>query len=139
YAFLTVFTRTTATLLAAGVSVLETLEILEGMTRNDVIKATLARIREMISQGTSIAVSMSGNKIFPPLLTKMTQVGENSGSLPEVLDRSSDYYERKVDSAIDTMVGVLEPALIITVGAIIMVVLLALYLPIFTLSDIKGG
>lgn len=137
YAFLAGFARTSATLLAAGVSVLEAFDIIEGMTRNDVIKSAMEKSREMITQGISIAVSMSGNKIFPPLLVKMTQVGENSGSLPAVLDRSSDYYERKVDSAIDTMVGILEPALIITVGAIIMVVLLALYLPIFTMSDVK--
>jgi type IV pilus assembly protein PilC len=137
YAFIADFARTTATLLAAGVSILDAFEILEGMTRNDVIKSTLVKAGNSISQGISIAVSLSGNKFFPPLLIKMAQVGENSGSLPEVLDRSSSYYERKVDSAIDTLVGILEPALIIIVGAIILVVLLALYLPIFTISDVK--
>jgi type IV pilus assembly protein PilC len=137
YAFLAGFARTSSTLLGAGVSVLEAFEIIQGMTRNDVIRDTMDKIRDTIAEGVSIAVSMSGNKIFPPLLVKMTQVGEQSGSLPEVLDRSSDYYERKVDSAIDTMVGILEPALILTVGAIILVVLLALYLPIFTMSDVK--
>jgi type IV pilus assembly protein PilC len=137
FAFLAGFARSMSTLLAAGVSVLEAFEILEGTTRNDVIKAVMEKSRKMISDGLSIAVSMGGNNIFPPLLVKMTQVGENSGSLPAVLDRSSDYYERKLDSAIEAMVAILEPALIIMVGAIILVVLLALYLPIFTISDIQ--
>jgi type IV pilus assembly protein PilC len=68
---------------------------------------------------------------------KMIQVGEESGSLPSVLERASQHYERKVDSTVNTMMSLLEPAMIITVGAIVSVVVIALYLPIFTMSDIK--
>jgi type IV pilus assembly protein PilC len=65
------------------------------------------------------------------------QVGEESGSLPSVLDRTADYYERRVDSLLTTLTSVMEPALIIVVGAIVLVTVLALYLPIFQISDIR--
>jgi type IV pilus assembly protein PilC len=66
----------------------------------------------------------------------MIQVGEESGSLSSVLDKTSDYYERKVDATITSLMSLLEPVMIVTVGAIVSVVLLALYLPIFTMSDV---
>ena len=70
------------------------------------------------------------------MVIKMTQAGEESGLLSKMLNRAADYYERKVDSTITTVMGMLEPILIVTVGGIVLVVVLALYLPIFTMSDI---
>jgi type IV pilus assembly protein PilC len=70
-------------------------------------------------------------------MVKMVQVGEESGSLPQVLDRSSTYYEKKLDSAVMAMISILEPSMIVLVGGIVLVVLLALYMPIFTLSDVQ--
>jgi len=139
YAFLATYGRTTATLLSAGVSVLESMDITRDMTRNDVIRRVLDRVKDNIAQGIGIAVSMMGNRIFPALVVKMVQVGEDSGSLPAVLDRSSTYYERKMDATIATMITILEPAMIVIVGGIVLVVLIALYLPIFTMSDVKGA
>ena len=78
---------------------------------------------------------MSTAGFFPNMVIKMIQIGEESGSLPEVLERTSQHYERKVDSMISTMMSLLEPIMIITVGAIVSVVVIALYLPIFTMSD----
>jgi type IV pilus assembly protein PilC len=69
------------------------------------------------------------------MVIKMIQVGEESGSLPEVLEKTSEHYERKIDSAITTLMSLLEPVMIISVGAIVSVVVIALYLPIFTMSD----
>ena len=79
---------------------------------------------------------MAATGFFPNMVVKMIQVGEESGSLPVVLERTSDHYERKVDSIITTMTSLLEPMMIITVGAIVSVVVIALYLPIFTMSDV---
>jgi type IV pilus assembly protein PilC len=81
---------------------------------------------------------MAAAKLFPNLVLKMVQVGERSGSLPEVLERTAEYYERRVEAAIDTMTKLLEPILVISVGAVVLVTVIALYLPIFHLSDIKG-
>ncbi len=135
-AFIVTFCRTTATLLAAGVSVLEAFNILTGMTDNDIIKASILRTREQIVGGANISSSMAASGFFPNMVVKMIQVGEESGSLPAVLERASQHYERKVDSTVSTMMSLLEPIMIITVGAVVSVVVIALYLPIFTMSDI---
>jgi type IV pilus assembly protein PilC len=133
-AFISVFCKTMATLLAAGVSVLEVFDILSTMTKNDVIKEAIIRSREHIVQGSSVSLSLATAGFFPNMVVKMIQVGEESGSLPQVLERTADYYERKVDSTIGTVLGLLEPIMIVSVGGIVLVVILALYLPIFSMS-----
>jgi type II secretory pathway component PulF len=134
FAFVATYSRTLGTLLGAGVPVLSAITIIEGMTKNDVIRDVLSRAKEQVAEGVSIALSMAGNKLFPHLMVKMVQVGEESGSLPAVLDRSSNYYEKKVDTTVMTMIAVLEPAMIVLVGGIVLLVLLALYMPIFSMS-----
>lgn len=80
---------------------------------------------------------MAASGFFPNMVIKMVQVGEESGTMSKVLDRTANYYERRVDSAINTLMTLLEPIMIIIVGGIVLTVLLALYLPIFTMSDIS--
>ncbi|MHC4570924.1 MAG: type II secretion system F family protein [Planctomycetota bacterium] len=135
-AFVATFCRTMSTLISAGVSVLEVFDILSVMTNNDIIKSAIMRTREQIVEGSNISLSLAASGFFPNMVIKMIQVGEESGSLSRVLDRTSDYYERKVDATITTVMGLLEPIMIVTVGAIVLVVVLALYLPIFSMSDI---
>lgn len=137
-AFVATFCKTLSTLLTAGVSVLEALEILAGTTANELISETVLKVREQIMAGSSISIAMTANRFFPTLVVKMTQVGEESGSLPSVLEKVAVYYERKVDILIGTLITLLEPLMIIIVGAIVLVTVLALYLPIFSMSDIKG-
>ncbi len=140
YAFVATYGRTMGTLLSSGVPVLNALAIIQDMTRNDLIRDVLTRAKEQVAEGVGIALSMAGNKIFPALMVKMVQVGEESGSLPQVLDRSSTYYEKKVDSTVMTMISILEPLMIVLVGGIVLVVLLALYMPIFSMSgNVTGG
>ena len=135
-AFIVTFCRTTATLLTSGVSVLEAFNILTGMTDNDIIKSAIMRTREHIVSGSNISLSMAAAGFFPNMVVKMIQVGEESGSLPAVLERASQHYERKVDATVTTMMSLLEPIMIVSVGAVVSVVVIALYLPIFTMSDI---
>lgn len=136
-AFIAMFCQTMSTLLGAGVSVLDTLDILSTLTTNDVIRNAIVKTREHIIQGSSVSLSMAGSEFFPNMVVKMMQVGEESGSLGDVLDRTSEFYERKVDSTIQLMMTLLEPILIVSVGVIIGTVLIALYLPIFSMSDVK--
>jgi len=132
--FIAIFCRTMSTLISAGVSVLEVFDILSGMTNNDVIKKAIISTRERIVEGSNLSISLSTSGFFPNLVVKMMQVGEESGSITRVLDRTADYYERKVDSTVKTLISLLEPIMIVTVGSIVLVVVLALYLPIFTLE-----
>jgi type IV pilus assembly protein PilC len=138
-AFVATFCKTMGSLLAAGVSILEVFDILSTMTKNDVIKDAIIRSREHIVQGSNVSLSLATAGFFPNMVVKMIQVGEESGSLPQVLERTSDYYERKVDAAISTVLGLLEPVMIVTVGGIVLIIILALYLPIFSMGSTSSG
>jgi type IV pilus assembly protein PilC len=133
-AFVATFCRTMSALLASGVSVLEAFNILSTMSRNDIIKSAIVRTKENIVEGSNISLSMVAAGFFPNMVVKMIQVGEQSGSLPKMLERTADYYERKVDSTVTTLLSLLEPIMIVTVGAIVLVVVLALYMPIFSMG-----
>ncbi len=135
-AFVATFCRTMSTLLSSGVSVLDAFTILTGMTDNDIIKSAIAKTRENVVGGSNISLSMSSAGFFPNMVIKMIQVGEESGSMPEVLEKTSEHYERKVDSTVTTLLNLLEPIMIVSVGGIVSVVVIALYLPIFTMSDL---
>jgi type IV pilus assembly protein PilC len=134
--FLVMFCRTMATLLAANVSVMEIFDILISMTSNDIIKSAIVRTKKYVTEGSNLHLSVAAASFFPALVVKMMQVGEDSGSLSAVLEKTADYYEQKVDSAITASVSVLEPLMIVFAGAIVLVVVVALYLPIFSMSKI---
>ncbi|MFH1616872.1 MAG: type II secretion system F family protein [Planctomycetota bacterium] len=136
-AFLAVFFRTLSTLLEGGVPILEALQILSKMSANDVIIDSIKGARENIVEGTNISAGLGKSVLFPNLAVKMTQVGEESGSLPEVAEKIAQHYEKKVDDTVTFLTTIMEPLLIIMVGGIVLVTVLALYLPIFTMSDVK--
>jgi type IV pilus assembly protein PilC len=114
--------------------VLEIFDILASMTNNDIIKSAILRTRERIVEGSSLSLSLSSSGFFPNLVVKMMQVGEESGALSRVLERTADYYERKVDAMVSALISLLEPIMIVTVGGIVLIVVLALYLPIFSMG-----
>jgi len=137
-AFVSVFCKTLSTLVSSGVPVLDAFDILAEMTNNDVLKTGVLETREKLTEGASISAGMQASNFFPDVAIKMTQIGEQSGSLANVLEKTSEYYERKVDAAISALLGLMEPVLIVSVGSIVLVVILAMYLPIFTMSG-PGG
>jgi type IV pilus assembly protein PilC len=129
------FCTTAATLLEAGVPVLDVFEILRGMSSNDVLCSAVARAKARITEGASMAASMAAVGVFPNMVVKMTQVGEESGFLPVVLRKTSDHYERRINATIDTATSLLGPVMIVLIGAIVLVTVIALYLPLFAMSD----
>ena len=133
-AFVTIFCKTMSTLLSSGVSVLETFDILVTMTNNDIIKTAILKTRENVVEGASVSSGLSNSGFFPNMVVKMIQVGEESGAMSNVLERTANYYERKVDATIDTLMALLEPIMIVVVGGIVLIITLALYLPIFSMS-----
>jgi type II secretory pathway component PulF len=133
-AFVATFCKTLATLVSAGVPVLEAFQILAGMTDNVILKNGVLDTREKMVEGMSVSQSMEHVGFFPGVSIKMAQIGENSGSLSSVMEKTAEYYEKKVDSLVSVMLGMLEPVLIIVVGGIVLIVILAMYLPIFSMS-----
>jgi len=136
--FVATFCTTTATLMEAGVPVLDVFEILRDMTTNDVIADAIARAKRHITDGSNIALSLAAAGFFPNMVVKMTQVGEESGSLAPILRKTSEHYQRKISSTIDTAIGLLEPTLIVIIGIVVLIAVIALYLPIFSISDMAG-
>lgn len=133
-AFVATFCKTLGTLIGAGVSLLDAFQILAGMTNNELLREGVLATREKMVEGKNISQSMEEVGFFPGVAIKMAQIGENSGSLSTVMEKTSEYYEKKVDGLVSMMLGMLEPILIISVGAIVLVVILAMYLPIFSMS-----
>ncbi|MBN2269009.1 MAG: type II secretion system F family protein [Sedimentisphaerales bacterium] len=137
-AFVVRYCRTMANLLSAGVPVLDVFEILRAMTTNDITRTAVIHTNEKVIEGSGIAEGMTSSKFFPNMVVKMVQSGEKSGALPKVLDKTGDYYEEQMDATIATLITMLEPAMIIIFGVIVFVTVLALYLPVIELSNIKG-
>jgi len=132
--FVAMFCKTLGTLIGAGVSLLDAFGILAEMTNNDLLRQGVLDTREKMAEGKNISQSMEEVGFFPGVAIKMAQIGENSGSLSSVMEKTSEYYEKKVDALVSVLLGLLEPVLIITVGGIVLVVILAMYLPIFSMS-----
>lgn len=135
-AFVATFCKTMATLLSAGVSIIESFDILSEMTNNVVIRNAVVQSKQNMIEGSSVSLAMTESGFFPNMVTRMVQVGESSGTLPVVLDRASSYYETKMDTTMTILLNLLGPIVIVVVGGIVMLVVVALYLPIFSMSDI---
>lgn len=128
------FTRTLATLLASGVSIMEALEIGSRVTGNFVIEMALVRARESISEGKSLTVPLSREKYIPEMVTQMIGVGEQTGAIDQMLNKVADFYEDEVDVAVSALTSIMEPMLMVVLGGIVAVIVVAMYLPIFNMA-----
>ncbi len=133
-AFVAQFCGTLSTLLSSGVSVMDAFQILSGLSNNELLRDGVIRTRDRIIEGMSISKSMESAGFFPGVAVKMAQIGEQSGSLVPVLEKTAEYYEKKVDALVSFMTGMMEPILIVVVGSIVMVVVMAMYLPVFSIQ-----
>lgn len=129
------FCRSLAIMVNSGVPISTALEICAAATGNKVLEKTVMAVRERILTGHGIADSLEQSGIFPGLVVRMVGVGEDSGQLPEVLERIADLYEDQVEVSIMTTMALFEPVVIVVFGAIVLVIVMAIYLPIITVSS----
>lgn len=127
------FTRILGTLLKSGVPILEALEVLKGVVGNRVISDAIGAAKDSIREGQSIAAPLAATQVFEPMVTQMIAVGEETGTLDEMLERMAVYYDNEVTFAIDAMLKAMEPVMIIFVGIIIGSIIIATYLPVFNI------
>lgn len=125
------FTRILGTLIKSGVPILEALDVLKGVVGNRVISDAIGEARNSIREGQSIAAPLAATQVFEPMVTQMIAVGEETGSLDDMLERMAIFYDNEVTFAVDAMLKSMEPALIIIVGIIIGSIIVAIYLPVF--------
>ncbi|QKJ65914.1 type II secretion system F family protein [Deefgea piscis] len=132
------WTRTLATMFAAGVPLVESLESVGGAAGNYIYKIATKKIQSEVSTGTSLTVAMQNANVFPNMVMQMTSIGEESGSLDAMLSKVADYYEEEVDNAVEALSSLMEPIIMVVLGTLIGGLVVAMYLPIFKMGAAVG-
>ena len=130
------FSRTLSTTFAAGVPLVEALESTAGAAGNAVYARAIRQIRDDVTSGTSLYHSIRSTGLFPSMLLQMTSIGEESGSLDEMLGKVADQYEAQVDNAVDSLSSLMEPIIMSVLGVLVGGLMIAMYLPIFMLGSV---
>jgi type IV pilus assembly protein PilC len=130
------WTRTLATMFAAGVPLVEALDSVGGASGNAVYLDATKRIQNEVSTGTSLTVAMTNANVFPTLVTQMVAIGEESGALDSMLGKVADFFEEEVDEAVAALSSLMEPLIMVILGVLIGGLVVAMYLPIFKLGAV---
>src|SRR5690348_2910700 len=125
--------RTLATLVAAGVDIITALDIAAGTAGNWVLETALQRTSQRVHEGVPISIPLQEDAIFPPMVGQMVKIGEETGELDKMLGKIADFYEDEVDASIESLTSIIEPLLMICVGAMVGAIVIAMYLPMFKL------
>jgi len=127
------FSRTLSTLLSGGVPILHALDLTKEVTGNEVVANSIANVSEHVREGGFISKVLEHNSAFPQLMVNMIAVGEESGSLDKMLSKVADTYEEEVDVTANTLTSLLEPFLVLVMGGVVLLIVLAMFLPLLTL------
>jgi type IV pilus assembly protein PilC len=125
------FSRTLATMLGSGVSLVDALDICIETIDNGVIARDLSEVRKKVIEGKSLTEPLEKINYFPSMVTQMVRVGEQTGQVDQMLDKTSEVFEDEVNTLIETMTKMVEPLIIVVLGGIIATILVAMYLPMF--------
>lgn len=128
------FTRTLGTMVASGVPIVDSLEIVSKTSGNMTIEKSIMHVREKISEGQNMVDPLTETGIFPHMVVQMIGVGESTGALDTMLNKIADFYEDEVDVAVDNLTSLIEPLLMVFLGIVVGGMLIAMYLPIFNLA-----
>lgn len=124
------FSRTFGTLLSSGVPILDSLNITKNTVGNMIIADALEKVHDRVKEGDSVAAPLEDTKVFPVMVTSMIDVGEETGELPEMLNRVADTYDEEVDNAVGALTSIIEPIMIVMLAVIVGIIVIALFLPI---------
>lgn len=132
------FCRTLSTTFAAGVPLIDALDSTAGATNNVVFYNATQRIKEDVATGQQMQFAIRSTNLFPSMVIQMVGIGEEAGSLEEMLDKSATYYENEVDNAVDGLTSLMEPMIMAFLGVVIGGLVIAMYLPIFQMGSVVG-
>jgi type IV pilus assembly protein PilC len=130
------FARTMAVLSRTGVPVLQALDIVSETAGNSLISDALRDVRDSVKRGESLAVPLARHEVFPPMVTQMMAVGEETGALDAMLSKVSEFYDQEVDDAVGALTSLIEPLLIVVMGVVVGGILICLYLPMFNIGSL---
>ena len=125
------FSRTLSTLVASGVDIIKSLEITGTTSGNWVVEEALADVRARVHEGVPIAQPLLENPVFPPMVSQMVKIGEETGELEKMLGKIADFYEDEVDASVTALTSIVEPIMMIGVGLMVGVIIISMYLPMF--------
>ncbi|MBE9590856.1 type II secretion system F family protein [Moraxella sp. K127] len=132
------FCRTLSTTFAAGVPLIDALDSTAGATNNIVFYEATQRVKEDVATGQQMQFAMRNTNLFPSMVLQMVGIGEEAGSLEEMLDKAATFYENEVDNAVDGLTSLMEPMIMAFLGVVIGGLVIAMYLPIFMMGDVIG-
>lgn len=132
------WTRTLATMFAAGVPLVESLESVGGAAGNNVYKIATRQIQGDVATGTSLTTAMQSVNLFPNMVTQMVSIGEESGALDSMLSKVADFFEQEVDDSVEALSSLMEPIIMVVLGVLIGGMVIAMYLPIFKIGAVVG-
>lgn len=133
------FSRTLGTMLISGVNLIDAIEICKNTMGNVVIEDALVKVKEEISAGKTIALPLAQAKVFPPMVVQMINVGENTGTLDQMLMKIADFYEAEVEAIVTNMAKIIEPVVLVVLGGMVAFILIAMYLPVFNIANVAQG
>jgi len=125
--------RNLGTLLSVGVPIIQALDIVGGTAGNAVVSEAMVDVRDAVRVGSQMSGPLSKNPLFPNMVVQMLEVGEETGQITDMLDKVSDFYDREVETATDSLTSAMEPLLVVLLGAVIGVMVICLYMPMFSI------
>ena len=129
------FTRTMATLMASGISLIDAVEQVAKMINNRIIREALLDAKTQIAKGVPLSKPLRDCGIFPPMLPQMTKIGEETGNIEDMMDKVADYYEMEVNDATDALTAAMEPLIIVIMGVVVGGIVMAIYSPMLSMYD----
>jgi len=129
------FSRTFSILMAAGVPIMDTMELTENVVQNAVVEGAVRRARVLVKEGYGVANAFRRTGEFPPTLLQMLSTGEETGDMDKLLGKAAQFYEKLVDSVIDRLTSLIEPLLIVLMALVVGTIIIVIYLPIFDLGE----
>jgi len=140
---LQIFSRQFATMIeaglnvvAAGVDIIKALEITGQTAGNWVVEDALAGVRQKVGEGVPIATPLLENEVFPPMVSQMVKIGEETGELEKMLGKIADFYEDEVDASVQSLTSIIEPLMMIGVGIMVGIIIISMYLPMFKMLSL---
>ncbi|MFM8999501.1 MAG: type II secretion system F family protein [Actinomycetota bacterium] len=127
------FSTTLALLLRAGVPILTSFDVVQDTVNNAVISRAISKVKQSVREGESVAVPLSREEVFPPMLVQMMGVGEESGSVDQMMSKVADFYSDEVTASVDALTSLIEPVLVVVIGVIVGGAVVSLYLPMFNI------
>ena len=127
--------RTLGTLMSSGVPVLSALQIVRDTSGNELVAQAVQQVHDSVKEGEMMAPTFSASKIFPEMVISMIEVGEETGRLPEMLDKIADTYDDEVDNAVSALTSMIEPLLMVFLAVVVGTIVIAMFAPLITMID----